>query len=106
MVDMIFHLKWKSEFAMHTDGYQASRINIWRDFFPPDLLEKIMDRQAGERVEVRLKAGDILPPFDEQSIVQIKRDRFELAACDKILYDVRGRPVLSQGHAEGCYRGV
>jgi hypothetical protein len=33
MVDIIFHLKWKSEFARHTDGYQASRINIWRDFF-------------------------------------------------------------------------
>ena len=63
MVDMIFYLKWKSEFAMHTDGYQASRMNIWRDFLPPHLLDKIMDKQAGERIEVRLKAGDILPPL-------------------------------------------
>jgi SAM-dependent methyltransferase len=36
-----------------------------------------MDRQAGERIEVRLKDGDILPPFDKQSLVQVKRDRFE-----------------------------
>ena len=77
IVDMIFHLRWKSEFAMHTDGYQASRINIWRDFFPPQFLEKIMGRQAGERIELRLKDGDILPAFDEQSLVQVKRDQFE-----------------------------
>ena len=85
MVDMIFHLKWKSEFALHTDGYQASRINIWRDFFLPHLLDKIMDRQAGERIEVRLKNGDILPPFDKQSLVQVKRDQFEQGLAAKAI---------------------
>ena len=85
MVDMIFYLKWKSEFAMHTDGYQASRMNIWRDFLPPHLLDKIMDKQAGERIEVRLKAGDILPPFDKQSLVQVKRDRFEQELAAKAI---------------------
>ena len=85
MVDMIFHLKWKSEFARHTDGYQASRINVWRDFFPPHLLDKIMDRQAGARIEIRLKDGDILPPFDKQSLVQVKRDRFEQKLATKAI---------------------
>jgi hypothetical protein len=75
-VDMIFHLKWKSEFAMHTDGYQASHINIWRDILPPELLDKINDRPAGERIEVHLKAGDILPPFDQKNLIQVKRDQF------------------------------
>ena len=75
-MDLIFHLKWKSEFATHTDGYQASQVNIWRDFFPPNLLDKIKDRQAGERVEVHLKAGDILPLFNKQNLIQIKRDQF------------------------------
>ena len=76
IVDMIFHLKWKSGFATHTDGYQASRINIWRDFFPPELLEKMVDRQAGERIEVHLKAGDVLPPFDSQNLIQVRGDQF------------------------------
>jgi hypothetical protein len=83
MVDMIFHLKWKSEFAMHTDGYQASRINMWRDYFPPDLLGKIMDRQAGERIEVNLNSDDILPPFDDQNLVQVKRVQFEQALASR-----------------------
>ena len=73
IVDMIFHLKWKSESAIHTDGYQASRINVWRDFFPPNLLDEIRDRQAGDRIEIKLKAGEILPPFDKQNLIQLKR---------------------------------
>jgi SAM-dependent methyltransferase/FKBP-type peptidyl-prolyl cis-trans isomerase 2 len=82
---MIFHLKWKSEFASHTDGYQASRINIWRDFFPPQFLDKIMDRQVGERIELQLNDGDILPPIDEKSLVQIKRDQFEQELATKAI---------------------
>ena len=34
IVDMVFHLKWKSDEVMHTDAYQASRINVWRDYSP------------------------------------------------------------------------
>ena len=30
LVDLILHLKWKSNLATHTDGYQASRVNIWQ----------------------------------------------------------------------------
>ena len=56
IVDAIFHLKWKSENAIHTDGFQASRINIWRDFLPPFFLEKIKRKQAGKSIELRLKS--------------------------------------------------
>jgi len=84
IVDMIFHLKWKSESAIHTDGYQASRINIWRDFFPPNLLDEIRDRQAGDRIEVKLRQ----------------------AACGGHHRKTGGRPVLSQRHAKKCYRGL
>ena len=102
MVDMIFHLKWKSEFALHTDGYQASRINIWRDFFPAHLLDKIMDRQAGERIEVRLKDGDILPPFDKQSLVQVKRDQFEQELAAKVI----ATPGVGRFYPKGMLKDV
>ena len=51
IVDMIFHLKWKSDAAIHTEGYQASRINIWRDYIPPFLLDAIKGfGQQGEKM--------------------------------------------------------
>ena len=102
IVDMIFHLKWKSEFALHTDGYQASRINIWRDFFPAHLLDKIMDRQAGERIEVRLKDGDILPFFDEKSLVQINRDQFEQELATKAI----ATPGVGRFYPRGMLKDV
>ena len=102
MVDMIFHLKWKSEFAMHSDGYQASRINIWRDFFPPDLLDKIMGKQAGERFEVLLKNGVLLPPFDKKSLVQIKRDQFEQELARKAI----ATPGVGRFYPKGILKGV
>ena len=77
IVDVVFHLKWKSDAAIHTDGYQASRVNIWRDYFPPSLLDKLKGKQTGERLEIHLKAGEILPPFDEKNLIQLKSDQFD-----------------------------
>jgi SAM-dependent methyltransferase/FKBP-type peptidyl-prolyl cis-trans isomerase 2 len=77
IVDIVFHLKWKSDAAIHTDGYQASRINVWRDFLPPFLLDKMKGRQAGERIEVRLNSGDVVPAFDERNLLEIKSNQFD-----------------------------
>ena len=102
IVDMIFHLKWKSESAIHTDAYQASRINIWRDFFPPNLLDEIRDRQAGDRIEVDLKAGDILPPFDKQNLIQLKRDQL----AGRLAGDTIARPAVGRFYPKGMLKNV
>jgi len=102
IVDMIFHLKWKSESAIHTDGYQASRINIWRDFFPPSLIDEIRDRQAGDRIEVNLKAGDILPPFDKQNLIQLRRDQL----YGRLAGDAIARPEVGRFYPKGMLKNV
>ena len=102
IVDMIFHLKWKSEHAMHTDGYQASRINIWRDFIPPALLDKIKGRQAGDRLEIHLKSGEILPPFDETKLIQLKSDQFDRRHA----IDNNPNPGVGRFYPKGMLRNV
>ncbi len=77
IVDVVFHLKWKSGAAIHTDGYQASRVNIWRDYLPQFLLDSMQGKQTGERIEVRLKSEDILPAFDKHHLFQIRSDQFD-----------------------------
>ena len=76
-VDMVFHLKWKSYGVAHTDGYQASRINIWRDYIPPSLLEVIEEKQAGERFELQLSPNDFIQEYAKQSLFQIKSNQFD-----------------------------
>jgi SAM-dependent methyltransferase len=99
---MIFHLKWKSESVIHTDGYQASRINIWRDFFPPCLFDEIWDKQAGDRIKVNFKAGDILPPFDKQNLIQLKRDQL----AGRLGRDTIARPAVGRFYPKGILKNV
>ena len=76
-VDMVFHLKWKSDGVAHTDGYQASRINIWRDYIPPSLLEEISGKQAGDRFELQLTSNDFIQEYAKQSLFQITNKQFD-----------------------------
>ena len=76
MVDMVFHLKWRSEMALHTDGYQASRINIWRDYIPPFLLNKMVGKQAGDRIEARINSDEFLPKFSKLDQFTVKKQQF------------------------------
>jgi hypothetical protein len=72
MVDLIIHLRWKSNGVVHTDGYQASRVNIWRDFLPPALLDALMDKEAGERIQMPLKNGNVVAEFKDKDLFEIK----------------------------------
>ena len=73
---MVFHLKWKSDTASHTDAYQASRINIWRDYFPDFLLENLEGKQAGESFRIELDSDEFLPKFKERNLIEIRRKQF------------------------------
>jgi hypothetical protein len=63
IVDLILYLKWKSSVAVHTDGYQAKRVNIWRDLLPQVMVDALMKKEVGERLQVPLKDGDIVASF-------------------------------------------
>ena len=76
IVGLMFNLKWKSNYASHTDCYQASNVNIWRDHFPPFLLDSIMKKAPGDRVDLSFREGDILPKVEPQKIFQIKSGQF------------------------------
>ena len=102
VVDVVFHLKWKSENGIHTDGYQASRINIWRDFLPPFLLDKLNKRQAGERIEVRLNADDALPKFEEQNLLKIKTSQFD----SQVNHSAAVKPAVGRFYPKGLLNGV
>jgi SAM-dependent methyltransferase/FKBP-type peptidyl-prolyl cis-trans isomerase 2 len=102
IVDMIFHLKWKSDAAIHTEGYQASRINIWRDYIPPMLLDAIKGKQAAERIEVRFKSNDVLPEFDDRNVFQIKSNQFDRRHALKTFTD----PAVGRFYPKGTLKSV
>jgi SAM-dependent methyltransferase/FKBP-type peptidyl-prolyl cis-trans isomerase 2 len=100
-VDMIFHLKWRSEAALHTDGYQASRINIWRDYIPPFLLEQMKGKQSGEKIEVRINSDEFLPKFDELDLFSIKNHQF-----DRRTIENQAPPAIGRFYPRGFLKDV
>lgn len=75
--DLLFQLNWKSDQVNHTDCFQASQANIWRDIFPADLKERLMGRQGGDEIELRFDSGHVLPPFQHNQIMEIGRKQFD-----------------------------
>ena len=82
IVDLIVQLRWRSNFAYHTDCYQASRVNIWRDILPNSLLDSLQKKHSGENIELRVQAGDMMPSFDKHKLMSIKRHQFEPRTLD------------------------
>lgn len=75
-VDLIFHLSWRSQSALHTDGYQASRVNIWRDILPPAMLDQLIGRDSGERLQVPLPDGAAVAAFSDKNLFAVKSSQF------------------------------
>ena len=107
IVDVVFHLKWKSDAAIHTDGFQASQINIWRDYLPPILIEKLTGKQAGERIELQFDSDDIIPAYEARKIFAVKSDQLDWRrAADKIAKTGAGRfyPKGILRNVDGVFR--
>ena len=102
IVDVVFYLKWKSENWIHTDGYQASQVNICRDFLPPFLLEKLKKRQAGERIEVRLNADDALTKFEAKNLFDIRTSQFD----PQVNGNTAVKPAVGRFYPKGLLKDV
>ncbi len=102
VVDLIFHLKWRSSSAAHTDALQASRINIWRDLLPSALMDGLMKREAGERLEVQLTNGDDVASYDAGNLFDIKSYQFDRRFRPNTTID----PQLGRFYPKGMLKGV
>jgi FKBP-type peptidyl-prolyl cis-trans isomerase 2/SAM-dependent methyltransferase len=99
---MIFHLKWKGDGVAHTDGYQASRINIWRDYIPPSLLDEIEGKQAGERFELQLSPNDFIQEYANQKLFQIKSNQFD----PQSILGTQANPAVGRFYPKGILKSV
>jgi FKBP-type peptidyl-prolyl cis-trans isomerase 2 len=99
---MVFHLKWKSDGVAHTDGYQASRINIWRDYIPPSLLEELNGKQAGDRFELKLTSNDFIQEYAKQSLFQIKNKQFDPQST----LGAKANPAVGRFYPKGILKSV
>ena len=102
LVDLIFYLKWKSDVAVHTDGYQANRVNMWRDFLPPVLNEALLNREAGDRLQISLENGEAVDAFISQDVFSINNSQFNRQFRENALTN----PRLGRFYPKGMLNGI
>lgn len=102
IVDLILYLQWKSSDAIHTDGYQASRVNIWRDLMPSALLDTLMNKGTGDRLQVSLEEGEAVAAFTTRNLFEIQNNQFNRRfRHDKVI-----EPRLGRFYPKGMLKGV
>jgi SAM-dependent methyltransferase len=95
-------IRWRSNFAYHTDCYQASRVNVWRDILPDSLLDSLQNKGSGEQIMLPVRAGSVVPLFDEKKLKNIKYHQFEPR-----LLDMEGlKPGVGRFYPKGLLQGI
>jgi SAM-dependent methyltransferase len=71
LASMEFSVFYQHNGIQHTDCYYGQRINLWRDICPPQLLEELQGKQAGDQVVLEAKPGTLVPARDERSMYHV-----------------------------------
>lgn len=56
-----FALRWRSPVAHHTERVYFEKLNLWRDFLPGTLADKLGPLAAGGTANESFAAGDSWP---------------------------------------------
>ncbi|MEE4357233.1 MAG: methyltransferase domain-containing protein [Desulfococcaceae bacterium] len=76
VADIRFEMKWESPEARHTERYEGMGVNFWRDFFPADMREELMGKNAGYIAESSILPGRGIPAFNPGQNPDLKREKF------------------------------
>jgi SAM-dependent methyltransferase len=77
LVDLLFSMNWTSDVAKHTECYQASQVNMWRDFLPEKLLTQLYEKQTGDQIKLDLNTSEIIGPVNDKKLMTIKRSQIK-----------------------------
>ncbi len=91
IADIVFQLDWQSAAAVHTEIRFARNVNFWRDSFPAELYDDLLNRAVGAEINRTFPAGTFLPPPDSRKIFDIASSQFRRNSENLIVSPCRGR---------------
>lgn len=71
-----FALRWESHDAKHCDRRYFESINLWRDYLPGDLAERLDDVAPGGALECDIDLDEWVEPRDPAQIHTLRADQF------------------------------
>lgn len=73
---MRLELAWDSGFARHRDCVVATKLNLWRDRFPPELEAGLLERPRGHVATHGFGPGELVAPWREGLHARIRNGQF------------------------------
>ena len=102
-----FSVNWQSQLAIHKDRYFAGKVDFWRDIFPGDMDQHIAALNESECYKESFDAGVLVPPFEQNRIIEFKEVQFERKHDGNTYVPTLGRfyPKGFAPSALNCFRG-
>lgn len=69
-------LQWRSADAEHLERRFFGRSNLWRDIFPGDSGDRLMQAAVGEWLEQAITIGDLGAAFEARQVMRLKAAQF------------------------------
>lgn len=73
LASLEFSAYYQHNGIQHTDCYYGQRVNLWRDILPPQILQDLHGKQAGDQVVLAAGPGTLVATRDERSIYQVQQ---------------------------------
>ncbi|MEW5893033.1 MAG: methyltransferase domain-containing protein [Pseudomonadota bacterium] len=96
-----FTLHWQSEQARHSDLYVASPVNLWRDFFPPEVEAAVLDQPVGHSVRLHCPPGSLVPAYLASDCLDIPDTRFNRQRQPQRVIEPRAGRFYPRGFIAG-----
>ena len=94
-------LVWEENGVLHRDACHLPKLNLWRDLFPPELEQKLLGAEAGEKIEMTFPAGNLIPDHDPAKIFKVYSGQFDFNEEDPFI-----EPKLGLFYRLGCLTGM
>ncbi|NWG87647.1 MAG: methyltransferase domain-containing protein [Hydrogenophilaceae bacterium] len=96
-----FALHWQSEQARHTDLYVANPVNLWRDYFPPELEAAVLNKPVGHAERLHCLPGGLAPAYAAGDCLDIADKRFNRQHRPRSLIEPRAGRFYPRGFIAG-----
>ncbi len=92
----------RSQTVHHTDIHVAGQLNLWRDYFIPELEAAVMGRPVGHGETASFRPGSLVPPHAPGDCLEIDSMRFNRTyrPCAFVA------PRAGRFYPRGCIAGV
>ena len=95
-------LNWQSSQATHIDSQYIDNLNVWRDYFPPEIERQLDGCAIGNTISHGFSAGEALTGFSTAAVHTVKPQQFNRNFSSRIALE----PGLGRFYPKSVFENI